>query len=338
MIIFLLIFYSIKDRRDIYMIAVDPDNIRNFVEKEFGTPVLNNLNKIHIGGTNNSKGRDYENFFQLYKAFELAAQDIDHSKHLLSCQELAFIDDICHWDLENSIKHNFQAKNSSGAAADWTSDITTRCKRQTKIDQSLYSISESRNYLLVSCEKKKDNNLKKVPVRLKKMNTCIFFPYCKTLIELLEKTKLKSFVASLIETDDMSHVDYSAKLILGVLQGSNAQDIKSIFEEACSSAAPNPFVKFRKRTAFSQEIPDWIKQIVTAASNNTTYRLQSNRVYLTTASGFEVSALLDEILKLSDEAIQKITNTKDLAMLFICLTQDELNIDTSLNSSPLRGA
>ncbi len=337
MIIF-LIFYSIKDRRGIYMIAVDPENIRNFVEKEFGTPVLNNLNKIHIGGTNNSKGRDYENFFQLYKAFELAAQDIDHSKHLLSCQELAFIDDICHWDLENSIKHNYQAKNSKGKAADWTSDITTRCKRQTKIDQSLYSISESRNYLLVSCEKKKDNNLKKVPVRLKKMNTCIFFPYCKTLIELVEKTKLKSFVASLIETDDMSHVDYSTKLILGVLQGSNAQDIKSIFEEACSSAAPNPFVKFRKRTAFRQEIPDWIKQIVTTASNNTTYKLQSNRVYLTTASGFEVSALLDEILKLSDDAIQKIINTKDLAMLFISLAQVELNIDTSLNSSPLRGA
>ena len=98
------------------------------------------------------------------------------------------------------------------------------------------------------------------------------------------------------------------------------------------------FVKFRKKAAFGQEIPDWIKQIVTVASNNSTYRLQSNRVYLTTATGFEVSALLDEILKLSDEVIQKITNTKDLAMLFISLTQEELKMDISLNSSPLRGA
>jgi hypothetical protein len=40
----------------------------------------------------------------------LASQNIDHSKHLLSCQELAFIDDICYWDLEKSVKHNFQAK------------------------------------------------------------------------------------------------------------------------------------------------------------------------------------------------------------------------------------
>ena len=69
-----------------------------FVEKELGKPVLLNLQHIHTGGINNQKGRDYEDFFQLFKAFELASQDIDHSKHLLSCQELAFIDDICYWD------------------------------------------------------------------------------------------------------------------------------------------------------------------------------------------------------------------------------------------------
>ena len=83
-----------------------------FVEKELGKPVLLNLQHIHTGGINNQKGRDYEDFFQLFKAFELASQNIDHSKHLLRCQEMAFIDDICYWDLENSVKHNFQAKNS----------------------------------------------------------------------------------------------------------------------------------------------------------------------------------------------------------------------------------
>ena len=120
-----------------------------FVEKELGKPVLLNLQHIHTGGINNQKGRDYEDFFQLFKAFELASQDIDHSKHLLSCQELAFIDDICYWDLEKSVKHNFQAKNSSGSAADWTSEITTRCERQTIIDTKfpLYTT-------------KKDNSLK----------------------------------------------------------------------------------------------------------------------------------------------------------------------------------
>lgn len=309
-----------------------------FVEKELGKSVLSNLKKIHIGGTNNKKGRDYENFFQLYRAFELASQDIDHQKHILSCQELAFIDDVCHWDLENSIKHNFQAKNSSGSAANWTSDITIRCKRQTVIDKKFHKITESRNYLLVSCEKQQSKNLKKVPVRLKKLNTCIFFPYYKTLVELVNKTVLKSYISTLIQTDETSQVDYAAKLILGVLQGSEIQDIKNIFEQACSNASPNPFVKFRKTDTIHQEIPDWVKQIVTTSSNKMTYRVQSNRIYLSAVTGLEVSALLDLILQVPESTIQEITNTKDLAKLFISLTSNELDIEDSLDSSPSGGA
>ncbi|WAU73623.1 hypothetical protein [Acinetobacter sp. TR11] len=313
--------------------------IELFVEKELGKAVLLNLKRIHIGGTNNKKGRDYENFFQLFKAFELGSQDIDHRKHLLSCQELAFIDDVCHWDLEKSIKHNFQAKNSSGSAANWTSDITTRCKHQTILDKKFHNITKSKNYLLVSCEKKRIDNLKKVPIKLNKLNTCIFFPYCKNLVELLDQTNLKHYVTTLIETDEPSQIDFAANLILGVLQGRSSEDVKSIFEQACSSAYPNPFIKFRNNTSTNCEIPKWVEQIVTTSSNNTTYRLQSGRVYLCIATGFEVTASLDFILQVPESKYQEITNTKDLAMLFMSLTSDELNnIDTSLDSSPLGGA
>ena len=96
--------------------------------------------------------------------------------------------------------------------------------------------------------------------------------------------------------------------------------------------------KFRKEEATGQEIPDWIKQIVTTSSNNTTYRLQSNRVYLSYETGFEVSASLDLILKVPVSKIQEITNIKDLAMFFMFLTSSELDVDTSLDSSPLGGA
>lgn len=313
--------------------------IELFVEKELGNAVLLNLRRIHIGGTNNKKGRDYENFFQLFKAFELASQDIDHEKHLLSCQELAFIDDVCHWDLEKSIKHNFQAKNSSNSAADWTSKISVRCKLQTVLDKKFYNITESKNYLLVSCEKKRTNNLKKIPVRLRKLNTCIFFPYCKNLVELLDKTELKQHISTLIETDEISQIDFAANLILGVLQGRNSQDIKSIFEQACSNAHPNVFIKFRKNSSTTVGIPEWIEQIVTTSSNNTTYRIQSGRVYLSIGTGFETSASLDLILRVPESKYQEITNTKDLAMLFMSLASEELsNIDTSLDSSPSGGA
>lgn len=308
-----------------------------FVEKNLGNAVLLNLRNIHRGGVNNQKGRDYEDFFQLFKAFELASYDIDHSKHLLSCQELAFIDDICYWDLENSVKHNFQAKNSSGSTADWDSEITIRCERQTIIDTQFYKVQESRNYLLVSCELKKENNLQKIPVSLHPLNTCIFFPYFKSLVELLDQTKLSSYIATLIDSNDNSQIDFAAKLILGVLKGGTSQDIKSIFEQACSNAHPNPFIKFRKENTLNHEIPDWIKQIVTTSSNKTTYRLQSSRIYLSLETGFEMSASLDLIQKVPVSKIQEIINIKDLVMLFMNLTSLELDISTSLDSSPLRG-
>lgn len=313
--------------------------VEDFVEKELGKKVLLNLKKIQTGGNNNKKGRDYENFFQLFRAFELACQDVDHRKHLLSCQELAFIDDICHLDLEKSVKHNFQAKNSSGSAADWTSEITTRCKRQTILDKKFHGISESRNYLLVSCEKKQAINLNKVPVRLSKLNTCIFFPYCKNLVELLDQTNLKNYVSQLIESEDRSNIDFAAKLILGVLQGTDAKSVQSIFEEACSNAFPNIFVNFGNKYDLVQEIPDWVKQIVTASSHKVAYRLQSNRLYLTLDSGLEVSTRLDLILQLSEPDIQRITDYKDLAMLIMSLATRELTDDSvSQDSSPLGGA
>ena len=172
---------------------------------------------------------------------------------------------------------------------------------------------------------------------------CFFFSILfdtppKNLVELLDQTELKSYIELLIESNDNTQVDYAAMLILGVLKAGTSQDIKSIFEQACSNAHPNPFKKFRKEEATSQEIPDWIKQIVTTSSNNTTYRLQSNRVYLSYETGFEVSASLDLILKVPVSKIQEITNIKDLAMFFMFLTSSELDVDTSLDSSPLGGA
>ena len=51
-----------------------------------------------------------------------------------------------------------------------------------------------------------------------------------------------------------------------------------------------------------------------------------------------MSASLDLILKVPVSKIQEITNIKDLAMFFMFLTSSELDVDTSLDSSPLGGA
>lgn len=306
--------------------------IQGFVEKRFGVDVLTNLNNIHQGGLNNSKGRDYENYFQLYRAFELASQDIDHSQHILTCQELAFIDDICHWDLENSIKHNYQAKNSSGVAADWTSEITARCERQTIIDIELHKVNESRNYLLVSCANKAQNNLVKIPSTLKTLNTCTFFPYYKTLLEMIQNTNLKGFIESLTCTDSPSQLDFAASLILGFLNDGETRTIKALFERACCEGNPNPFIKFREK--IDGKIPDWVKEIVTASSSEVKFGLECDRVYLELASGLRLTVKLDNILCIPESKIQEINNIRDLANLFLWVTSQELD---SQDSSPVGG-
>ena len=113
---------------------------------------------------------------------------------------------------------------------------------------------------------------------------------------------------------------------------------KSIFEQASCTAYPNLFVKFREEEAVNQELPNWVKQIVTESSNKATYRVQSNRVYLSLATGFEASASLDVILKIPESQIQAITNFQDLVVLFMSLTSSELDTDASLDFSPLGGA
>ncbi len=98
----------------------DNQSLIDFVRITFGEDTATKLKNVHQGGLNNSKGRDYENFFQLYKVFEIASKDnCDFSKHLVATQVMGFVDDICYCDEEHSIKYNYQAKNSDGATSDY---------------------------------------------------------------------------------------------------------------------------------------------------------------------------------------------------------------------------
>lgn len=303
------------------------NSLDKFVTDKFGEDILILLNNISKGGSNNFKGRNYENFFQLSKAFELASsENIDLTKHSLSCQERAFIDDICHIDDENSIKYNFQAKNSSGQAANWTNVLSKRCKLQTEIDNNYHSIKNSKNYLVVPCKKKQQSNLDKIPSSLKNNNSCIFFPAYESLFELIQNTELKSHIIKLISSNSASDIDYAAKLILGSLQDFSVKQktVYDIFQSAQSDAYPNPFKKFQLAT----NTPAWINKLLETTSNQATYSIQCSRGSIS-FNGFVATASLDAIYNVTESRINQLHNIQDLMRLFLELATSEL-----LNSSP----
>ncbi len=307
------------------------EQIIDYVSTKFGEKDCQKLKNIHQGGLNNSKGRDYENYFQLYKAFEIAAGDsCNFDKQLLAMQVIGFVDDICHIDGDKLIKYNYQAKNSSGAAADWTDDISERFRKQRAIDNHCFKVSHTKNCLLVSSRNKAVENAKKIPDDLKGIDTCQHFFYHQTLVELVYGTVLSTYIKKLINNNNISNIDYAAKLILGVLQANQYQSIADIFSQAQADAYPNPFIKFRPDSK-TVSIPLWIQQILTHPSHHVAYRLECNILTMTTITGLAVSVDINLFDQVSDEKIAKIDNAQDLFRLSMRIAAH--NLQQYLSSS-----
>lgn len=287
----------------------------DYVSTNFGEKDGQKLRNIHQGGLNNSKGRDYENYFQLYKAFEIAAEDHGNfDEQLLGMQVIGFVDDICHIDGDRLIKYNYQAKNSSGTAADWTDDISDRFRKQRAIDSHCFKVSQTKNCLLVSSKNKAVENAKKIPDDLKGTDTCQHFAYHQTLVELVYSTVLATHIKKLINNNNTSNIDYAAKLILGVLQANQYQSIADIFSQAQADAHPNPFVKFRPDVK-NVNMPSWIQQILTHPSHHIEYRLECDILTMTTTTGLVVSVDVDLLNQLPTERTVQIHGLQDLLRL-----------------------
>lgn len=306
------------------MQLVDKQHIIDYVSAEFSIADSKTLQNIHQGGLNNTKGRDYENYFQLRRAFEIAAlDDCDFDKQILGMQVIGFIDDICHIDGEKQIKHNYQAKNSSGRSADWTNDFSERCRKQRAIDYHCFKVRNTKNYLLVSDQAKAAENLEKIPDDLKKLDTCHYFEYRKTLVELVHNTQLSSHIKKLINSTSHSDIDYAAKLILGVLQANQYKSVADIFSQAQADAYPNPFIKFRPAPK-TDSIPLWMQQILTNSSNHLAYRLEYNKLIVTLKQGLAVSVDIESINELPFAQVSKVKSMQDLVGLFMAVSAQDL--------------
>lgn len=306
-------------------------DILDFVDNKYGTDVLKNLKNIHKGGQNNQKGRDYENFYQLYRVFQTAANDdYDCRKHVVGMQQIGFVDDICHIDYENKIKYNYQAKNSSGSAATWTDEISERFRKQREIDASCFGVSSTQNYLLVSNASKATENIGKIPQDLKDQDTCEYFEAHSNTLSLVENTDISQYIEKLTEKNSHSITDYACSLILGILQSGNYSTIDDVFSKAESEAHPNPFKKFRKPMEVHL-IPDWVVQILTNYSNCARYSLEYETLIVCINGSLTVECKIKSLMNIPTEISENTNNIKELAFLLMSITAQD--IEQSLSSS-----
>ena len=309
----------------------DKQTIIDFVSNTYGKDVVKNLKNIHQGGTNNQKGRDYENYYQLYRVFQTAANDdYDCKKHVIETQQIGFVDDICHIDYENQIKYNYQAKNSSGAAADWTDEISERFRKQRAIDASCFGVSSTKNYLLVSDESKATKNIGKIPQDLKHHDTCEYFEAHLNTLSLIEKTDISTYIEKLTGKSSDATTDYVCSLVLGILQSGNYNTIDDVFSKAELEAHPNPFIKFRKPIK-NHVIPDWMTQILTKYSHCARYSLEYETLILCINESLTVECKIESIIAIPIEKSKNILTIKDLAFLLMSITAQD--IEQSLSSS-----
>lgn len=191
--------------------------VLNFVSGQFGEPTKVKLVKIGRGGDSNKKGSDFENFYAAAKICMLAAEARAASNdYQVSCQEVAFVDDVCVRDLVRDVKTNYQAKNSSGAPADWDEDMRSRFEMQQVIDLQLHGAAQATQILLVSDSEKAAANDGKIPDAMKLYCKSEHFPHCTSSTRLVMGYQpLREALAVLCGTNSVSTIDTAFRVVLG---------------------------------------------------------------------------------------------------------------------------
>jgi hypothetical protein len=292
--------------------------LHKFVEENFGQANLKLLQSMRRGGDNNSKGAVFEEFFAVTSILRVAANEDNLGDFEISAQEWAFVDDLMICQLSTKDKKNYQLKNSNGSAANWNDTISERFTLQHELDVNFHEMSQSKQYLIVSCPDKAAENHARIPQQLRTKAECKYFPYKTNCYELItEAPELRVYLSKICQSNDLHVLDIAFKLVLSVWSGNNkAQIVSEIIAEAEKIAKPNVF----KRVDSSA--PDWL--------NNKVNSFQKMAIHVEFAhfvvsyNGFEVK--LGETFKAPNAATLNKLSTEKLFMQFLMNTMlQELN-------------
>lgn len=295
-------------------------SIYDYVEDKWGKGVKDNLQNIRKGGDNNAKGTAYEHSYAIYKSCSIAASGANLDAYLISAQEVAFVDDLCIRFGSGEEKTNYQAKNSSGTAADFTDDMRERFEKQAIIDQEHHGFRNSKQVLLVSDQNKAEENQSSINTLNLTNVECEYFPYfpgCATL--LLGCEKLREYLGVICQSQNLSVFDGAYRVLLGVWTSeADAISVANLFRKAREIARPNLLagIGYHEVT-----VPAWLKDLC-GRFPGVEVRVEAGR-HVVSYSGLEAT-LNTDMAAPSPEKVAEVGTVLDLFKFFIDRASTEL--------------
>lgn len=318
-------------------------DVMDFVEAKFGAPHAKKLRNIGVGANNNKKGGDFENYFATAKICTIASQvalsDLDD--YQISSQEVAYVDDICVRRLSTAEKTNYQAKNSSGAAANWDDEMQDRFDLQRQIDVEFHQSRSSTQILLVSCPDKAAANDAKIPSEMKTYCISEYFPYFSSVPKLMDgHAQLREVMETLCGTKSWSSIDAAFRLVLGEWCGENDQGrtVGNVMARAKANSRPDLFagllngrimmtvelegVSIAGPVAKELEAPAWLVEKL-AAFQRATITVES-RAFIVDYNGMQARVASDTPTP-APEILDNLKTPGDIILFLMSLAEDGLD-------------
>ncbi|MDI9776933.1 hypothetical protein QM325_04075 [Pseudomonas putida] len=224
-------------------------DVEAFVEARFGEKKAEKLGHIGTGGENNKKGSDFESSYAVHTVCSIGAAvtPAECENYRISCQEAAFVDDLCVRNVTTGHKVNYQAKNSDGSAANWDADMQNRFDMQAVIDEHHHKAATWEQVLVVSSEAKAAANDAKIPDGMRAYCRSEYFPYEHSSTALvMEHVPLRQALTTLCGSPNLSLMDAAFRLVLGqwCADNRNGRTVLDVLTKAKASSHPDIFGGF----------------------------------------------------------------------------------------------
>jgi hypothetical protein len=224
-------------------------DVEAFVESRFGQKKAKTLGHISQGGENNKKGADFEGAYVVHTICRIGATKTpaECAHYRISCQEAAFVDDLCVREMVTGHKANYQAKNSDGTAANWDAEMQNRFSMQAIIDADHHKAASHEQILVVSSEAKAAANDARIPDEMRLFCRSEYFPYEHSSTQLvIEHDPLRDALTALCASARLSQMDAAYRLLLGQWHADNrnGRTVLDVLTKAKAVSRPDIFGGF----------------------------------------------------------------------------------------------
>ncbi|GAA3924309.1 hypothetical protein [Litoribacillus peritrichatus] len=226
------------------MNTVTNEELENFVESEISSEALVHLKRQAMGGANNAKGNQHEQYFAVYKIakfYQIAKNDDIE----VCSQSYAFVDDLVILNRTTSSKHSYQLKDSKRVYWNGGKGIAPYFRKQNQLDKELYDLDNSEVVLVLADINVYRSRCKDIPSSISSYTRCINFKNPDSVNQMLmENQDFKAAVGRLcVSSEQIDKLEVIVQHLLGAWSAFGQKNVKisSIINKAREVAKPNFF-------------------------------------------------------------------------------------------------